>query len=492
MGCFSLFKKEKKANAAHELKKQATENVANNRVSKSANSASSSSKTIPELYREKQHNLRVFTYSELREATSGFNKLLKIGEGGFGSVYKGTIQPLNGLGSPIVVAIKKLNKHGLQGHKEFLAEVQFLGVVDNPRLVKLLGYCAINGERGIQRLLVYEYMPNKSLEDHLFANGSHPLPWIQRLKIMLEAAEGLAYLHQGMEVQVIFRDFKSSNVLLDENMQAKLSDFGMAREGPRGEHTHVSTTGHKEFLAEVQFLGVVDNPRLVKLLGYCAINGERGIQRLLVYEYMPNKSLEDHLFANGSHPLPWIQRLKIMLEAAEGLAYLHQGMEVQVIFRDFKSSNVLLDENMQAKLSDFGMAREGPRGEHTHVSTMPVGTYGYAAPEYIKTGHLRNKSDIYSFGVVLYEILTGRRTIERNRPTSEQKLLDWVQRFPADSKMFYMIMDFRLRNQYPLRTARKIAKLADTCLRSEAEDRPDMNEIIEVLKEAILESENSK
>ncbi|XP_074317632.1 putative serine/threonine-protein kinase PBL19 isoform X2 [Silene latifolia] len=364
MGCFSLFKKEKKANAAHELKKQATENVANKRVSKSANSASSSSKTIPELYREKQHNLRVFTYSELREATSGFNKLLKIGEGGFGSVYKGTIQPLNGLGSSIVVAIKKLNKHGLQGHKEFLAEVQFLGVVDNPRLVKLLGYCAINGERGIQRLLVYEYMPNKSLEDHLFANGSHPLPWIQRLKIMLEAAEGLAYLHQGMEVQVIFRDFKSSNVLLDENMQAKLSDFGMAR--------------------------------------------------------------------------------------------------------------------------------EGPRGEHTHVSTMPVGTYGYAAPEYIKTGHLRNKSDIYSFGVVLYEILTGRRTIERNRPTSEQKLLDWVQRFPADSKMFYMIMDFRLRNQYPLRTARKIAKLADTCLRSEAEDRPDMNEIIEVLKEAILESENSK
>ncbi|KAH9604268.1 hypothetical protein KSS87_003518 [Heliosperma pusillum] len=365
MGCFSGFRstrKGRKANSAPELRKQTTANVPENRVSKSANSASSS-KSIPELYREKQHNLRVFSYSELKEATNDFNRLLKIGEGGFGSVYKGTIKPLNAKGNPIVVAIKKLNKYGMQGHKEFLAEVQFLGVVDNPRLVKLLGYCAIDGERGIQRLLVYEYMLNKSLENHLFG---------QKLP-----------------------------------------------------------------------------------------------------------------------PLPWVTRLRIMLEAAEGLAYLHEGMEVQVIFRDFKSSNVLLNENMKAKLSDFGMAREGPAGDNTHVSTMPVGTYGYAAPEYVKTGHLKNKSDIYSFGVVLYEILTGRRAIERNRPTSEQKLLDWVKQFPADNKMFYMIMDFRLRNQFPLSTARKIAKLADQCLSKEADDRPNMSEIIQVLKEAIRESETS-
>lgn len=162
-----------------------------------------------------------------------------------------------------------------------------------------------------------------------------------------------------------------------------------------------------------------------------------------------------------------------------------------MIFRDFKSSNVLLDENMNAKLSDFGMAREGPTGDRTHVSTAPVGTYGYAAPEYVQTGHLKQKSDLYSYGVVLYEILTGRRAIERNRPTTEQKLLDWVKQFPADSKMFPMIMDLRLRNQYPLTTARKIAKLADRCLRKEASDRPDMGEIIEVLKGAILESEGS-
>lgn len=124
------------------------------------------------------------------------------------------------------------------------------------------------------------------------------------------------------------------------------------------------------------------------------------------------------------------------------------------------------------------------------MNFQPVGTYGYAAPEYVSTGHLKNKSDIYSFGVVLYEILTGRRSIERNRPTSEQKLLDWVKQFPADSKTFYMIIDFRLRNQFPPSTARKIAKLADRCLSKEPEDRPSMSEIIQVLKEAILESES--
>ncbi|XP_021768080.1 probable serine/threonine-protein kinase PBL19 [Chenopodium quinoa] len=363
MNCFTSFKRKgKEKKQSNSAPNQNPSNASNNRVSKSANSASSS-RSIPELYREKQHNLRVFTYNELREATNDFNRLLKVGEGGFGSVYKGTIKPLNGKGDPIVVAIKKLNRYGMQGHKEFLAEVQFLGVVDHPKLVKLLGYCSVDGERGIQRLLVYEYMQNKSLEHHLFG---------------------------------------------------------------------------KNFPA-----------------------------------------------------LPWIRRLKIMLDAAKGLSYLHDGIEVQVIFRDFKSSNVLLDQHMNAKLSDFGMAREGPSGDATHVSTAPVGTFGYAAPEYVDTGHLKQKSDIYSFGVVLYEILTGRRAIERNRPVSEQKLLDWVKQFPADSKMFSMMMDFRLRNQYPLSTARKIAKLADRCLVKTAEERPDMSEIIEVLKGAVLESEES-
>lgn len=120
-----------------------------------------------------------------------------------------------------------------------------------------------------------------------------------------------------------------------------------------------------------------------------------------------------------------------------------------------------------------------------------VGTYGYAAPEYVETGHLTIQSDIWSFGVVLYEILTGRRVLERNRPTIEQKLLEWVKQFPTDSSRFSMIIDPRLRNQYSLAAARKIAKLADRCLNKNAKDRPAMSQVAESLKEAIQVSETT-
>ncbi|KAL6985859.1 hypothetical protein U1Q18_019232 [Sarracenia purpurea var. burkii] len=208
MNCCFPFKDKSKSpqrKYSPELKTQSSksDNSAANRAAESPGLASSP-RSIPEMCKEKEHNLRVFSFSELRTATRDFNKLLKIGEGGFGSVYKGTIRPPNGQGDPTVVAIKKLNKHGLQGHKQWLAEVQFLGIVDHPNLVKLLGYCSADGERGIQRLLVYEYMPNKSLEEHLFNRVSATLPWKTRLEIMFGAAKGMAYLHEELEIQVYF------------------------------------------------------------------------------------------------------------------------------------------------------------------------------------------------------------------------------------------------------------------------------------------------
>ncbi|XP_010504277.1 PREDICTED: probable receptor-like protein kinase At5g47070 [Camelina sativa] len=193
------------------------------------------------IYLKFQNHVKLsFAYEELSRATYGFNRELKIGEGGFGSVYKGKILTTGGADSdpPLVVAIKKLNRQGLQGHKQWLAEVQFLGVVNHQNVVKLIGYCSEDGETGIERLLVYEYMSNKSLEDHLFSRGSRTLPWRKRLKVMVGAAEGLAYLH---EPKVIYRDFKSSNVLLNDEFCPKLSDFGLAREGPEGDNTHVTT-----------------------------------------------------------------------------------------------------------------------------------------------------------------------------------------------------------------------------------------------------------
>ncbi|KAK9927783.1 hypothetical protein M0R45_024949 [Rubus argutus] len=208
MKCFFPFKsktKQTESKSAPELRNRSDSltSALDQRGTKSSSSFPSP-RSIPELYKEKEQNLIAFSFQELRDSTNGFSRLQKVGEGGFGSVYKGTIQPKNGKGSPILVAIKKLNPHSLQGHKEWLAEVQFLGVVNHPSLVKLLGYCSVDGERGIQRLLVYEYMPSRSLEHHLFNRAVTPLPWITRLQIMLGAAQGLAYLHEGLEVQVIY------------------------------------------------------------------------------------------------------------------------------------------------------------------------------------------------------------------------------------------------------------------------------------------------
>ncbi|KAL3829118.1 hypothetical protein ACJIZ3_017920 [Penstemon smallii] len=305
------------------------------------------------------NDLRVFTFSELKSATRGFTRNLMIGEGGFGCVYRGRVRALE-TGSDMDVAVKQLNRNGFQGHKEWINEVNCLGVVNHPNLVKLVGYCADDDERGIQRLLVYELMCNKSLEDHLLTRSASPLPWIVRLKIAQDAARGLAYLHEEMEFQLIFRDFKTSNILLDEDFNAKLSDFGLARQGP-----------------------------------------------------------------------------------AAGLG---------------------------------------------HVSTSVVGTVGYAAPEYVHTGRLTAKSDVWSFGVVLYELITGRRVLERNLPRGEQKLLDWVRPYVSDPKKFHLILDQRLEGQNCMKSAQKLASLANKCLMKQPRSRPKMSEVIEMLGTIITEA----
>jgi len=202
---------------------------------------------------------------------------------------------------------------------------------------------------------------------------------------------------------------------------------------------------------------------------------------------MRNKSLEDHLFVREASPLSWIARLRIAQDAARGLAYLHEEMDFQLIFRDLKTSNILLDENFNAKLSDFGLARQGPAAGLSHVSTSVVGTVGYAAPEYVQTGRLTAKSDVWSFGVVLFELITGRRAVERNFPRNEQKLLDWVRPYVSDSKKFHLIVDPRLEGQYCIKSAQKLASLANKCLSKHPKSRPKMSEVVEMLENIIID-----
>ncbi|XP_062166043.1 receptor-like cytoplasmic kinase 176 isoform X1 [Alnus glutinosa] len=238
--------------------------------------------------------------------------------------------------------------------------------------------------------------------------------------------------------------------------------------------------GHKEWLAEINYLGQLHHPNLVKLMGYCLEDDHR----LLVYEFMPKGSMENHLFRRGSHfqALSWSLRMKIALDAAKGLAFLHNA-ESQVIYRDFKTSNILLDSDYNAKLSDFGLARDGPTAGKSHVSTRVLGTYGYAAPEYLATGHLTAKSDVYSFGVVLLEILSGLRVIDKNRPSGRQNLVEWAKPYLNKKQRIFRVLDVRLEGQYSLDSAQKAANLALQCLAVEARNRPNMDEVVTALEE---------
>lgn len=237
--------------------------------------------------------------------------------------------------------------------------------------------------------------------------------------------------------------------------------------------------GHKEWLAEVHFLGQLHHPNLVRLIGFCAEDDHR----LLVYEFMPRGSLENHLFRRGSHgqALSWAIRIKVAVGAARGLAFLHEA-DKPVIFRDFKTSNILLNSQFNAKLSDFGLAKDGPTGDNTHVSTRVMGTYGYAAPEYVATGHLTAKSDVYSFGVVLLEILTGRRAVDKNKPYGEQNLVEWARPYLTDKRKVFRIVDPRLEGQYSMKGAYRAATLALSCLNQEAKLRPTMKEVVQLLE----------
>ncbi|OVA19573.1 Protein kinase domain [Macleaya cordata] len=240
-----------------------------------------------------------------------------------------------------------------------------------------------------------------------------------------------------------------------------------------------SLQGLQEWQSEVNLLGRLSHPNLVKLLGYCWEHREL----LLVYEFMQKGSLENHLFRKGSavQPLLWGIRLKIVIGAAQGLAYLHTS-EKQVIYRDFKASNILLDGNFNAKLSDFGLAKNGPSAGDSHITTRVMGTYGYVAPEYVATGHLYVKSDVYGFGVVVLEMLTGQRAHDTNRPSGQHNLVDWLKPSLSNPRKLRRIMDPRLEGQYPAKGAIQAGQLILKCLEPDPRKRPSMNEVVEALE----------
>ncbi|KAF7051773.1 hypothetical protein CFC21_059977 [Triticum aestivum] len=240
--------------------------------------------------------------------------------------------------------------------------------------------------------------------------------------------------------------------------------------------------GTREFLVEVLMLSLLKHPHLVTLIGYCA----DASHRMLVYEFMPQGSLEDHLLdlPPSSPGLDWAMRMRIAQGAARGLEYLHDASRrpgPPVIYRDFKASNILLDGCFRAHLSDFGLAKVGPVGDKTHVSTRVMGTYGYCAPEYALTGKLTTMSDVYSFGVVFLEIITGRRVIDTSRPRDEHNLVQWAAPRFKSKKRFREMADPLLRGAYPTKGLYQALAISAMCLQEDATMRPSIADVVMAL-----------
>lgn len=241
-----------------------------------------------------------------------------------------------------------------------------------------------------------------------------------------------------------------------------------------------------EFLIEVELLSRLHHFHLVLLIGYCIESHGREVQRLLVYEYMPNGNLRDHLDGTlGKDSLNWITRVRIALGAARGLEYLHEAATPRVLHRDFKSSNILLDSKWRAKVADFGTAKTITSIDLNGQPNSPVkllGTFGYFAPEYAMMGRASLKSDIFSFGVVLLELISGRRPIDMSLPQGQQSLVLWASPLLQDEKkVLNEIVDPVLKNGFPIEDMLKMAQLARACLQMDPESRPVMTAVVQVL-----------
>ncbi|XP_061987588.1 probable serine/threonine-protein kinase PBL28 isoform X1 [Populus nigra] len=241
--------------------------------------------------------------------------------------------------------------------------------------------------------------------------------------------------------------------------------------------------GEREFRVEVDILSRLEHPNLVSLIGYCA----DGKHRFLVYEYLQNGNLQDHLNGFGKAKVDWPSRLKVALGAARGLAYLHSSsVGIPIVHRDFKSTNILLNENFEAKISDFGLAKLMPEGQETFVTARVLGTFGYFDPEYTSTGNLTLQSDVYAFGVVLLELLTGRRAVDLNQGPSDQNLVLQLRHILNDRKKLRKVIDPELsRGSYTLESIAMFANLASRCIRIESSERPSMAECVKELQTTI-------
>nr|XP_016505623.1 PREDICTED: serine/threonine-protein kinase CDL1-like isoform X1 [Nicotiana tabacum] len=349
-------------------------------------------------------------------------------------------------------------------------------------------------------------------------------PWIYKSVECwkIEDQNPPAKRHHGSSVFTLKEMEEATNSFSDDNLLGK-GGFGRVYKGTlrSGEIVAIKkmdlpsfkeAEGEREFRVEVDILSRLDHPHLVQLIGYCA----DGKHRFLVYEYMHKGNLQDHLNGIGEVKMDWPLRLKVAIGAARGLAYLHSSSAVgiPIIHRDFKSTNILLNTNYEAKISDFGLAKLMPEGQETCVTSRVLGTFGYFDPEYTLTGKLTLQSDVYAFGVVMLELLTGRRAVDLTLGPNDQNLvlqvrtkiiiiaakmkigskffqyrtltamrISQVRHILNDKKKLRKVIDPEInRSSYTMESVTMFANLASRCVRADSSERPSMVDCVKELQ----------